>query len=432
MRGFRRLPRSARCIVTVVGVLALVAAGCGDDDDDDTSSTSTAAGAETTAEDGGESATARGVSADSIRVGGLGQVDFFPGMEEGAQARFERANAEGGVAGRMIDYIGLQDDGGDSTANLDLARNMVENDEVFAIIPATSAVMLPATTDYLNENGVPFVGWGFQPGFCVPDSVGYGFNGCLIGAAAGVPEPVSSEALSEPIADFLDDPDYTVAILNSDDDSGHGAAPQYEQLFGDRLLYQDFVPTSGVTDYSPYINGVLDTDADAAIVACDSACTLAVKPAILGGGFEGPIVDYANYIPGILADPAVAGALEGTYVNTQLPPQEGGGPAIEQLVADLEAIGADPLVTTGVSVGYWSADMFLQMLESVGTDLNAQTFRETINAGFEYEPPEGGLGPISFPDGFQQPSPCAALVGVEDAEYVLAVPFTCYGVIPAE
>ena len=240
-----------------------------------------------------------------------------------------------------------------------------------------------------------------------------------------------SGALVEPIGELLDDPEYTVAVLNSDDDTGRGGSAQYNQLYGDRLLYEDFVPTSGVTDYSPYINGVLDSGADSAMIACDFACTLAVKAALVGAGFEGPVFDFSTYVPGLLADPAIAGALEGTYTNVQFPPQEAATPAIEQVLADLEASGAEPFMTIGVAVGYWSAELFLQMLAAAGTDVTPESFHDTINAGFTSEPLEGGVGAISFPDGFQQPSPCAALVKVEDGEYVLELPFTCYEVVPA-
>jgi ABC-type branched-subunit amino acid transport system substrate-binding protein len=418
---FKRDHRMRGALV-IIAVFALLAAACGDGDGDSASTPQTTARA-------GEAA--RGVTADTIRIGGLGQLSFFPGLEEGAKARFERANKEGGVAGRMIEYVGLKDDGDEGSANLDQAKTLVERDKVFAIVPATSAVMLPATTNYLAQERVPFLGWGFQPGFCTPDGWGYGINGCLIGTQVGVPDAVNNKALTDPIGKLLEKPDYTIAILNSDDDSGRGVSPQYHQLLGDRLLVEDFVPTEGVSDYSPYVNKVMSSGADAALVACDFSCTLAVKSALISGGFEGPVFDYATYIPGFLSDKAAASALEGTYINSQFPPQEEGGAAIEQAVKDLEAIGEAPLLTTGGAVGYWSADVFLQMLEAVGEDLTAERFHEVINAGFTYKPPTGGLGEVSFPKGFTQPTPCAALVKVENGKYVSALPFDCYGVVPA-
>ena len=422
----RRTDAGSRRLLTALAlVVALGAslAACGSDDDD-----STATSNDTKASSGD----VRGVTDSEIVVGGLGQVSFFAGMEDGARARFERANKEGGVHGRKIKYVGLRDDGDDSSANLDLARTLVERDGVFAIVPATSTLMLPATTDYLSQEEVPFVGWGFQPGFCKKDGWGFGFNGCLIGSAVGVEDAVNSKALVDPIGKFLGKPDFTIAILNSDDDSGRGVSPQYHQLLGERLLFEDFVPTSGVTDYSPYVNKVMDSGADAALVACDFSCTLAIKPALVSKGFKGPIFDYATYIPGALADPAMAGALEGTYVNTQFPPQEGGGEAIEQALDDLEAIGKDRLLTTGGAVGYWAADLFLQMLEAAGEELTPRTFHDAISGGFTYDPPEGGMGAVKFPEGFQRPTPCAGLVKIEDKKYEVALPFDCYGVSPAK
>src|SRR5688572_802143 len=189
--------------LALLAVLMLVAAACGDDDDDDDSASATGEGTETTAAEstdttaaGGTETTTgdtaepstgeptaglplRGVTDTSITVGGISQLQNFTGIDVGAQARFDRANEEGGVNGRTIEFVGVRDDASDSTANLSLTRELVESDEVFAVLPVASANFLPQSTDFLVENETIFMGWGFMPGFCGPN--GFGFNGCLIG-----------------------------------------------------------------------------------------------------------------------------------------------------------------------------------------------------------------------------------------------------------
>src|SRR5262245_28332653 len=58
---------------------------------------------------------ARGVTDTEIKVGGLVNLtspngSTMAGADVGAQVRFDRANDEGGVHGRTIDYVGTFDD----------------------------------------------------------------------------------------------------------------------------------------------------------------------------------------------------------------------------------------------------------------------------------------------------------------------------------
>ena len=89
-------------------------------------------------------------------------------------------------------------------------------------------------------------------------------------------------------------------------------------------------------------------------------------------------------------------------------------------------------MSQGVSIGYWSADVLLQMLDAVGPDLTPETFDQVINGGFEYEGLEGSMGPVTFPDGHTVPTPCATLVQTVDGEFDVINPFSCYEAIPFE
>ncbi|HEX8803240.1 MAG TPA: ABC transporter substrate-binding protein, partial [Acidimicrobiales bacterium] len=131
--------RCGRGAATVLAALALLGAACsveedgGQGDDEGGSGGSVAASedlteggtwddsqvTETAADlDCGLSADdpTRGVTDTSVKVGGLITASgpttaLFTDAEAGARARFERANAEGGVHGRTIDFVGAEDDG---------------------------------------------------------------------------------------------------------------------------------------------------------------------------------------------------------------------------------------------------------------------------------------------------------------------------------
>lgn len=103
---------------------------------------------------------------DSIKVGGIVSMTTSSGYSKkdtdlGAKARFDRANAEGGVSGRTIDYLGAEDDGQDPAKNLAAARKLVQQDKVFAISPMSSVTFSGA--DFLQKQKVPTFGWGTLP-----------------------------------------------------------------------------------------------------------------------------------------------------------------------------------------------------------------------------------------------------------------------------
>nr|MDT0666146.1 ABC transporter substrate-binding protein [Micromonospora sp. DSM 115978] len=97
------------------------------------------------------------------------------GADVGADVRFQRANDDGGVNGRQINFIGVEDDGQDPARNVQLAQSLVEQDQVFAIAPLISA--FPNYLDILCEGVVPFFGWGTNTGYC-GNAIGFGFTGC--------------------------------------------------------------------------------------------------------------------------------------------------------------------------------------------------------------------------------------------------------------
>jgi ABC-type branched-subunit amino acid transport system substrate-binding protein len=181
---------------------------------------------------------------------------------------------------------------------------------------------------------------------------------------------------------------------------------------------------TGTTDYTPYIQGIMESDPDIVLVSTQFADSVALTGGLNAAGYKGLILSYIAYVPGLLdAQPAIAAALEGSYAMTQFPPQEGGGPVIDQVLADLKASGLTEFVSTGTAVGWWSADFYLQALEAAGGD--PAKVPDLLKAGFTYQ----GFDPQAdavWPDLIDVALPCQAMMKVEDAKYVVAQPYACY------
>jgi len=108
---------------------------------------------------------APGVTASTITIGGTvpitGPAALFGSVGRGADAYFKYVNAHGGVNGRKIKYL-YRDDAYDPSKTVQLTRELVENDKVFAIFSPIGTDNTVATTDYLNAAKVPqlFAGTG--------------------------------------------------------------------------------------------------------------------------------------------------------------------------------------------------------------------------------------------------------------------------------
>ena len=119
--------------------LAVAACGRGDDDDD-----------------GG--GTDPGISEDSIKLGGSyplsGPASAYSSIEQGAQAHFKFVNANGGVDGRKIEFVTL-DDAYEPPKAVQNARRLIEEEQVFALFNTLGTANNAAIWDYTNQQEVP-------------------------------------------------------------------------------------------------------------------------------------------------------------------------------------------------------------------------------------------------------------------------------------
>src|SRR5690606_38046362 len=89
----------------------------------------------------GAQSSVRGVTDDTIKVGGLGYTAFYEEASKTAQARFEIANDNNEIpGGRKIDFVEFADDKSSADTNLAETRRLIDQEGVFGIVP----VMTPA------------------------------------------------------------------------------------------------------------------------------------------------------------------------------------------------------------------------------------------------------------------------------------------------
>lgn len=385
----------------------------------------------------GTAGNARGVSADSIKVGGIVSMTSASGYSKkdtdlGAKARYARANAEGGINGRKIDYIGAEDDGQDPAKNLAAARKLVQQDKVFAVSPMSSVTFTGA--DFLEQEKVPTFGWGTLPSFCGPKYI-YGFNGCLVPTPGGTINQTWPEGIGQVLGGAQGK---SVAVIANDSDAGKFGVRTFQQGFtsaGFKVSYaKASVPGTAVpSDWSAYVKEILESNdgkaPDAVVSVMQTPNNIGLFTSLKRSGYKGLLSDPTDYDPGLLAKDATKQALDGVHVLLQFEPFESANPKMAQFKADIKAAsgGQDVPLNMHMMTGYMSADLFVSIAQKAGKELTVESF-QTAAQGFSDT--DTLVGNRAEPKGQKDSFGCGALVQLKNGAYEVSVPFKCYEPIP--
>ncbi len=389
----------------------------------------------------GAATAVRGVTPTEVKVVGICPITSptggYPGCDVGAKARFAAVNRAGGINGRKIDYIGTGNDTENGATNLALAQKAVGQQKVFAVVPELGEGFLPASSDYLNANKVPSVGWGFMPGQCSgPQTYGFGFNGCVV-----PPKPtVVNTSVAAPVVNKLGKNKAYALISDNTQVSTSGLTLVKDAFLdvGANVVYSEAnVPTTANVNYTPFVEALMTSNhgqpPDVIVTNGQFSNTVGLSAGLRAAGYKGALVNYIAYVPGLLTgSPDVAKALAGAYVETQFLATEFGGSAIKQMKANIKAVDPKAPILLGTALSYWSADVFVQMLKAAGRNFTAASFGKTINGGWTYKPSGNPipLGPVSYPADHSQATPCADLVQISGTSYVPVTPMKCYKNVP--
>ena len=381
-------------------------------------------------------------STDSpIVVGGDGDLNVSTGVAQGFTAGIERFNKAGGLDGRKIEFTGFLDDGFSAQTNLTNAQQLVENKHVTVVAPFLSEVGTSATATFLAQSKVPFIGWAVNSAFTTEPKWGWGVTGMQINPNA---QGVAGVTQLLEYTHNLKTPSKMKVALISENIAGGiqsmkaiAGALKYQKA---SVVYQGSpIAVLGTTNFAPYAQAIIASGATVASEVLDSADAVGLSAALKAAGFKGTITNGVTYFPGQLASqPSEASALDGVVVQDEFPADENKSPATQLALKDLESVGQQPYLTSGVSVGYWSAIVLEQMLRAtlarVGgnpNDVTGASIEATVNSGhFKYTAPlAGGVTTMYFPASEAIPTGCDTLLQVTGTTYKQLYPYQCTGAV---
>jgi ABC-type branched-subunit amino acid transport system substrate-binding protein len=352
------------------------------------------AGCSTPAAPGTADEAVPGVSDDTVTIGTHTPLTGpaaagYSSISAAATAYFDYVNDNGGVHGRSIDYI-VKDDGYNPANTQTVVRELVQEDEVFAILNGLGTPTHTAVLDYLNQKEVPdlFVASG-STSWNQPEKYPYtfGFNADYV---------VEGAALAQYAADEY--PGKVVCLLGQDDDFGDEMIEGAQLALGaDGLTAVERYSVSN-QDVAAQIGALKAAGCEINILATINGFTaLAVGTAAQLGWFPQWFSSSsgANYetLVGYLGDDIGPKLLQG-LVGTNYLPASGGDSDWVTLFRQVNEDYNDGAVFDGNTIyGMSVAYLFAEALEAAGENPTRQSLIDAVQSG---DLAGDGILPLSF------------------------------------
>jgi len=335
-----------------------------------------------------------GVSDDTVTIGTHTPLTGpaaagYSSISAAATAYFAYLNDKGGVHGRTIDYI-VKDDGYNPATTQTVVRELVQEDDVFAIVNGLGTPTHTAVLDYLNQNEVPdlFVASG-STSWNQPEKFPYtfGFNADYV---------VEGAALGQYAADEY--PGKVVCLLGQDDDFGDEMIEGAQLALGTDGLAQVERYSVSNQDVSAQIGALKAAGCEINILGTINGFTaLALGTAAQLGWFplwfsSSSGADYPTLV-GYLGEDVGPKLLQG-LVGTNYLPSLGGDSEWVSLFRQInddynDAAPFDGNTIYGMSVAY----LFAEALDAAGENPTRESLRDAVTSG---DLVGNGILPLSF------------------------------------
>jgi branched-chain amino acid transport system substrate-binding protein len=328
-----------------------------------------------------------GVTDKTIKIGILGSLTgpfaiFGTGNLSGATIAFEEANAAGGINGRKVEWISL-DDESSPPKGIAAYKRLTDQEQVFAVFgPAASAVG-QALVPTLKASTTPtFVSVFSTPAVTEPMIPSLFRTG-----------PMNDRQQGSAIADYVVDNlgMKKIALISQSDEYGKRGAESVTGRLAERKmpLVSSEVFNISDTDFTAQLSRIAQTNPDVLVVygypnpsaiITRQAKQLGLKATIMGANSAG-----SRAYPQIVGE-AAAGTQNILALNA-LP--EGDDPAaasfrkvFEQRFPDLARQGRPDM---GDVLGYGGAKVFLEALRRAGAQPTQKEFVQALEAMKDFE-----------------------------------------------
>lgn len=418
-------------IATLVALLALVAAACGNAETDTSGNggggdapTGTASPSDLTRK---VPVDQPGVTDTEIRVGGVASVSNPLGGNygdafDGVRAYFEMVNSRGGIYGRQLKLVAERDD--QVANNQQQVQALISQDKVFAILPV--ATLLFTGADVAAASGTPTFGWTINPEWAGPPNL-FGDRGGEL--CFNCPAPMVPWLAKDTGATKVGVLAYNVPQSK---ECAEGIIASFRKWPTAEVAFQDLALSYGVTDFSVQVSKMKQAG-----VQFVTTCMDLNGVTNLAREIDKQQLDAVQYMPNAYnADLArqFADILDGSLVLTWFVPFEVQDQP-EGMRNYFEWIDKTGGARSELSMSGWlAADLFYRGLVAAGPEFTQKKVVDAINS-FEYWTADGAIPGVDWTIAHDQRSPvsCGAISKISNGGFVPQYgepgrPFICFDV----
>jgi ABC-type branched-subunit amino acid transport system substrate-binding protein len=319
---------------------------------------------------------APGVTATEIKVGGTfpfsGPVSSVGTTGKGLLAYVSYLNDKGGVGGRKINYIAL-DDAYSPPKAVEQTRRLVESDEIAFLFSQLGTPSTAATAKYLAARKVPNIAiLSGAPAFTQFRDYPY--------ITTALPSfDIEGRIYAKYVKATL--PPYAkIAILYQNDDFGKGYLAAFKAVFGDEFAHRTVVASYEVSEptIESHIINFKSAQAEALFIAgTGKFAAQSIRRSREIGWKPLTIINFPSGSTAGTIVPAgvenAIGVITGTFSKDPTDPKWNNDPDIAnyRAIMDKYLPGAD-IADTGYLIGYRQGMLLEQLLRQCGDDLSRE------------------------------------------------------------
>ena len=334
------------------------------------------------------------------------------------EARIDRQNAQGGVNGRKINAIVIDDQS--SGANLTAAQDLVLSRDAFIVVNNSAFAFL--SYRFLLENGVPMIGGGYdgdyygKPGNeSIFSALGTPFVGLTSDGTARIMKKLGASKVA--------------ALAYSVSPSSTASTRSFQQYAVPAFDMQDvYTNTSvdfGTTDVGPLVLGMKNAGADAAYLPLVASTNFAIIQSLQQNNANmKALVMPTGYGQDLLDQPTAQILGPEDVFTTAWAPVELKTKATKQLQSDLEKYsGLTGVPDFGVYTGYITAELAILGLEHAGDTPTRQGFIDGLRDLGSYDAAGLACAPIDISSEHYGTYPidgCTYAVTVKNGKFIVS------------
>lgn len=365
-----------------------------------------------------------GVTAKAVKIGYIypatgAAASISQNGLEAFQARIDRENAAGGVNGRKIEVVAKDD--ASSGQNVQVTHDLVENENVFAVVDQSPFAFL--SYRYLLENGVPMVGNGV-------DGTYYQQKGNeAILSSGGNGTPFGDITYDGPARIMKLAGAEKVGVLAYGAASSSVAAAKALTTYAAPAVGLDPVYTNtsidfGASDVGAPVLGLKNAGADGVYLPMAAATNVAVAQGLQQNGVPMKAVLMGTGYGQDLLDSSAGKSLpDSTIFLAAFKPVELKDAATKRFQADLKKYAdVSGVPDYGMYTGYVLADYTIAAMKKAGKDLTRQGFIDGGHAIGQYDAAGLGCAPVDVSvegRGKVPTSSCGYALKLVDDKFVL-------------